>query len=188
MNNLYLDGCSYTYGQGLPREQSLGNLFNIHGAYTVFDNSRPGKSNLAIAMDAYQHWQDYDLFVLGFTYSSRFYIKYEDQNLDFFVNRISSNYEPAALNDAFLEVQKYFYTVFNTPYCDELSDMLIDGIISFLIANNKKVIPFSWEQRNTINTIYRPFIGPNNRLPDGHLDKQGTMALYCYLQNINGQE
>ena len=84
MNTLYLDGCSLVYGDGLPREQSLGNLFKDLGGYNVTDCSRSGKSNIAIALDAYQSFKDYDVIILGFTFSSRFHLKYNNQNLDFF--------------------------------------------------------------------------------------------------------
>ena len=62
---LYIDGCSLTYGQGLPRDQSLGHLFTTQGGYEVFDASRPGKSNTAICMDTHKYFKDYDVFVLA---------------------------------------------------------------------------------------------------------------------------
>ena len=49
---LYLDGCSYTYGLGLDSTHTLGYLFQYQGEYVVTNKSRPGKSNLAIAIDA----------------------------------------------------------------------------------------------------------------------------------------
>ena len=87
VKKLYLDGCSLTYGQGLDRSDSLGKLFNAPGGYQVLDNSRPGKSNMSIVFDTYQNFRDYDTFVLGFTYSARFGLKYNDQNLDFQINQ-----------------------------------------------------------------------------------------------------
>ena len=84
VKRLYLDGCSLTYGQGIDRQDSLGALFHTRGEYQVLDQSRPGKSNIAIAFDTYQNFRDYDTFVLGFTYSSRFGFKYHDRNIDFF--------------------------------------------------------------------------------------------------------
>ena len=187
---LYLDGCSLTYGQGLSREQSLGYLFKEQGGYDVFDASRPGKSNTAICLDAYQHCSDYDLFVLGFTYSSRFYINYNNQNLDFDVGKQNTytNLEPQNLDEATNDVYKYFYTVFGHPYCDHLSDMLIDGIINFLQAQGKKVLAFSWEKRATTSQLLYPYISPKERLDDGHLNQQGTINLYNFLQNINEKQ
>lgn len=55
VKRLYLDGCSLTYGQGLARQHSLGALFENVGGYSVCDNSRPGKSNIAMVLDTYQN-------------------------------------------------------------------------------------------------------------------------------------
>lgn len=186
VKKLYLDGCSLTYGQGLARQDSLGALFNIRGKYQVLDCSRPGKSNIAIVFDTYKHFRDYDTFVLGFTYSSRFGLKYHDQNLDFFTGFHGKglNLEPDTLDIAHTEMYKYFYSVFGPPYCNDLSDMLIDTLVSFLISQNKKVLGFSWEKRNTIYQLEHPYIGPSGRLQDGHLNAKGTEQLFNFLQNI----
>ena len=186
VKRLYLDGCSLTYGQGLDRKDSLGSLFDIRGGYQVLDNSRPGKSNIAIAFDAYQNFQNHDTFVLGFTFSSRFGLKYNNQNLDFFsgFHGHGLDLEPHTLDIAHTEIYKYFYSVFGPPYSENLSDMLIDTLISFLISHNKKVVGFSWEKRKTICHLEYPYIGPNGRLRDGHLDVNGTNQLFNFLQNI----
>lgn len=186
MLQLYLDGCSMVHGHGIPRESSLGRLFEVEGYYQVTDQSRNGKSNIAIVLDTYKNFQDYDTFVLGFTYSARFGIKYQDQNLDFFpgFHGSRSDLEPESLDHTHVEMYKYFYSVFGTPYCNDLSDMLIDGLISFLISQNKKVLGFSWEKRNTINDLKYPYIGNYGRLPDGHLNILGTKELFNFLQNI----
>lgn len=186
MKHLYLDGCSLTYGQGLARTQSLGSLFCIRGNYQVKDNSRPGKSNIAIAIDTYKNFNDYDTFVLGFTYSARFGLQYQNQNLDFFpgFHGKGLSLEPETLDKAQVEIYKYFYSVFGPPYSEDLSDMLIDLLISFLTLQNKKVIGFSWEQRKTICRIEYPYIGPTARLNDGHLNETGTEQLFNFLQNI----
>jgi hypothetical protein len=186
VKRLYLDGCSLTYGQGLERKDSLGALFDTRGGYQVLDYSRPGKSNMAIVFDTYQHFCKYDTFILGFTYSSRFGLKYKDQNLDFFPGFHSrgSALEPETLDIAQTEMYKYFYSVFDSPYCDDLSDMLIDTLISFLISQNKKVVGYSWQDRKTICHLEYPLIGPANRLNDGHLNVKGTEQLFDFLQNI----
>ena len=175
-----------TYGQGLDRQDSLGSLFHTRGEYTVQDNSRPGKSNISIVFDTYQNFRAYDTFVLGFTYSSRFGLKYHDQNLDFFSGAQGNGLglEPETLDIAYIEIYKYFYSVFGSPYCENLSDMLIDTLISFLLAQNKKVMGFSWEKRNTVCELAYPYIGPSCRLPDGHLNVKGTEQLFDFLQNI----
>lgn len=182
---LYLDGCSLTYGQGLDRQHSLGRLFSDRGEYEVLDYSRPAKSNMAIALDAYQHRFDADVFVLGFTFSGRFGIKYRNQNLNFFPGFRTDSFDlqPMALDQAHLEIQKYFFTVFDRHYYEDLSDMLIDSTVGVL-SINKKVLAFSWETRNTDVAVVYPFIPPNERLPDGHLNEVGTLRLYNYLQQM----
>ena len=190
MQKLYIDGCSLVYGDGLPRDKSLGYLFKTVGGYNVLDLSRSGKSNLAIAFDTYQNYKDFDVFVLGFTFSSRFYIKYNNQNLDFYLREKESGFglDDAALDDAQVSIYKHFYTVFGQPYCDELSDMLIDGLISFLRSQGKKVIAFSWQHRSVNSTMLYPYIPSSKRLADGHLNEEGMLELYHYLQNINGKD
>ena len=47
---LLLDGCSFTYGLGLKKEETLEHHF-IENGYQVLNLSRPGKSNHAIALD-----------------------------------------------------------------------------------------------------------------------------------------
>lgn len=186
VKRLYLDGCSMTYGQGLDRNQSLSSLFCHRGNYKIKDSSRPGKSNIAIAVDTYKNFNNYDTFVLGFTYSSRFGLQYQNQNLDFFPgfhgNGLSLH--PETLDIAHVEIYKYFYSVFGPPYSENLSDMLIDSLLSFLTLQNKKVIGFSWEQRKTVCHIEYPYIGPTGRLADGHLNVKGTEQLFNFLQNI----
>jgi hypothetical protein len=186
VKSLYLDGCSFTYGQGIDRKKSLGSLFANLGDYNVLDNSRPGKSNMAIANDTYQNFSKYDVFILGFTYSSRFGIKYHNQNLDFFAGFHGQglDLEPHDLDMAHTEFYKYFYSVFGPPYSDDLSNMLIDCLISFLISQNKKVLGFSWEKRNTTHQLFYPYIAPINRLKDGHLNVNGMEKLYHMLANL----
>jgi len=190
MIKLYLDGCSLTYGHGLARSDSLGHLFKTLGGYDVLDHSFPGKSNMMICFDAYQHRHQFDLFVLGFTFSNRFGLKFKNQNLNFYSGSSGNGFglEPASLDQAHLEMQKYFYTVFDEPYCSNLSDMLIDNSINSLHIKNKKVVAFSWQDRNTDNKLLYPYISVNDRLPDGHLNADGTKKLFDYLQNTLNEQ
>lgn len=185
MIKLYLDGCSLTYGHGLSRIDSLGNLFKTMGGYDILDNSFPGKSNMMICFDAHQNRHQFDLFVLGFTFSNRFGLKFKDQNLNFYSGSSGHGVglDPASLDQEHLAIQKYFYTVFDEPYCSDLSDMLIDTSINSLHAQNKKVVAFSWQNRNTDNKLHYPYISINDRLSDGHLNAAGTQKLFDYLQN-----
>lgn len=185
---LYLDGCSLTYGDGLSRTQNLGYLFSTIGGYEVLDKSLPGKSNMGIAFDAYQHRDEFDIFVLGFTFSERFGIKRKGQDLKFFPgSRIDGfGLEPANLDIAHMEVQKYFFTVFEEPFSSELSDMLVDTIISHLLCKGRKVLPFTWQARKTDAVLHHFYFGPKDRLPDGHLTAISTKKLFDNLQNILG--
>ena len=192
VEKLYLDGCSLTYGHGLSREQNLGALLSKN--YTVTDQSRNGKSNIMIAMDAYANHATHDVFMLGFTYSARFGIRYQNFNLDFFpgyhgqglgLPSVPNSYE---VDTAFSQVYKYFFSVYGPPYCDDLSDMLIDGVISFLKSQGKKVVAWTWETRKTSVDLFAPYIAPKMRLEDGHLNEQGTEYLYQLVTNLaNGQ-
>ena len=56
---LLLDGCSYTYGLNLKREETLEHHF-IENGYQVLNLSRPGKSNNAIALDIYNNIDNFD--------------------------------------------------------------------------------------------------------------------------------
>ncbi len=189
VKRLYLDGCSLTYGQGLLREHSLGALFRDRGGYTVTDLSRPGKSNMAMAVDTYNNWQHHDVFVLGFTFSNRFGLKYQDHDLDFYPGYqgqdldFGNDINGQELSESFKKNYRYFYTVFGYPYCDDLSDMLIDGVTAFLNQQQRKVIAYTWEPRQTQHSLLVPFIGPEHRLPDLHLNQQGMQYLYDLIQN-----
>jgi len=183
---LYLDGCSFVHGYGLPRDQSLGHLFSTIGHYNTLDNSMPGKSNLAIAFDAYQHRKDFDIFVLGFTFAERFGIKRHGQDLKFFPGFRTDSFglEPQDLDLAHLQVQKYFFTVFEEPYSGQLSDMLIDTTVSMLSNMGRQVLAFSWQSRNTDTQLLPFYFGPSDRLEDGHLNADGTRKLFDHLQNL----
>jgi hypothetical protein len=186
VKKLYLDGCSLTYGQGLDRDLSLGSLFKNKGKYDVLDMSRPGKSNIAIALDIYNHCKDFDVFVIGWTFSSRFSIKYQGQDIDFFAGFDGKlrGFEPGSLDQAYNNVYKFFYTVFEPQYYDNLSNFIIDSSLSFLAAQKKEIRAFSWEQRDISYPVTYPYIGPTHRLNDGHLNSNGVKELYHFLQNI----
>jgi hypothetical protein len=185
VKKLYIDGCSLTYGQGLPKHQTLSYLFQKKGGYEVFDNSRPGKSNISIATDVYKHHCDFDVFVIGWTFSNRFGIKYRGQDIDFFAGFHGNprNFNPHTLDLAFINVYKFFYTVFESPFCDDLSDFIVDGTLSLLNSQHKEIKAFSWEKRSTLNEVHYPYISHTQRLDDGHLNALGTEELYNFLQS-----
>jgi len=192
VNQLYLDGCSYTYGLNLDRNHTLEALFTKPGGWQVNNQSRNGKSNLAIAMDAYNNCKDHDIFVLGFTYSGRFHIKYQDHNIDFQPTRymlpIDQDHNADHLESAYNDFHKYFYSLYQSPFCDNLSDFLIDTVCFYLKSQGKKVVAFSWEQRKCQTPLLYPYISPKLKLPCGHYDAQGTLHLYDLInQEINKQ-
>jgi hypothetical protein len=192
VNRLYLDGCSFTYGLNLDKKYNLETLFTTHGGWVVDNQSRNGKSNLAIAMDAYQHCHDNDMFVLGFTFSGRFYIKYQQHNIDFqpikYTLPFVPDYNVDNLESSYDKFHKYFYSLYQTPFCDELSDFLIDAVCGYLISKGKKVIAFSWEKRNTQVPLLYPYISPEHKLPCNHLNREGTQNLYNLItQRMSNQ-
>ena len=81
---IYLDGCSLTYGQGLPRDKSIGQLLVSIGNHQVLDKSRPAKSNQAIIFDTWNNRNDHDVYFLGFTYSNRYHIKFRNLDIDLY--------------------------------------------------------------------------------------------------------
>lgn len=183
---LYLDGCSYTFGLGLDANQTLEHLFVHNGGYTVTNKSRNGKSNLAIAMDAYANYKDHDIIVLGFTFSGRFYIKCHDCDIDFQPRFWQPYYGTekqysAALENEYKEFHKIFYSLYHRPFCDEHSDFLIDTLCFFLQSQGKKVIAFSWEKRNTNFDVFYPYIPSKYLLPNNHYNAEGTKLLYDML-------
>lgn len=186
MNKLYLDGCSFTYGLGLPQTDTLEHLFTSSD-YAVTNGSRNGKSNLAIAMDAYKNIESHDTIVLGFTFSGRFYINHAGHNIDFQPIHYHHEFKPDDYNSAALEAEydtfhKHFYTLYQTPFCDDLSDYLIDTLCEFIKSKGKKLIVFSWERRKVNTKILYPYIAPQYRLDDGHLNAKGTKYLFDLLQ------
>jgi hypothetical protein len=191
---LYLDGCSYTEGRGLETEYTLAALFSNEGNYDVINNSRSGKSNLAIALDTYKHSKNADVVVLGFTFASRFYIKYQQHNLDFAAPREKilirdDDLNADQLEHSYAEFHKCYYALGEDSYFNSVSDLLIDSLCSHILQQGKQLICFSWETRNISNKILYPHIAPSLRLPDGHLNIKGTRYLYNVLQKeIGGQE
>lgn len=190
VKKLYLDGCSFVYGYGIPREKSLGNLFRTVGNYDVLDTSRPGKSNISIAVDTYKNYKNFDTVVLGFTYSSRFGLAWKDQNIDFYpgFHQKGFGFDLERLDEATLQIYKYFYSVYGPPYSEDLSNMVIDTLISFLNSQGKHVLAFSWEQRQTENPLFYPYIEPSRRLSDGHLNIEGTQYLFDLLQDMSNEQ
>ena len=189
-NRLYLDGCSYTFGLNLNAKHTLAHLFANSGKYQVTNGSRNGKSNLAIAMDAYKNCDDHDVLVLGFTYSGRFHLRYQDYNIDFQPIKYELPLEgdlAQELGSTYLQFHKYFYSLYQRPFCDDLSDFLIDSVASFIQAQGKRVLIFSWEKRNVKTPVLYPYVPPKYLMPCGHFDASGTQHLFDLLQTRLGE-
>lgn len=188
MVNLYLDGCSFTYGIGIDTTDRLAYLFEQAG-FNVLNFSRPGKSNIAIAQDTYNNSNNADVFVLGFTFSHRFHFKFGEYDIDVLPSNVAWPVETEKTQGVEIEnilnsLHKNFYLLFDVHHWDSISDMLIDNTIDSLRLKNKKVFAFSWQQRRTQNKIFNPVI--SDRLTDGHLDPVGTKKLFDIIQHKLG--
>lgn len=186
---IYIDGCSLTYGQGLPREKSLATLFQTIGLHeTVTDKSRPGKSNSAIVYDTWDNRSDFDVYILGFTFSNRIYLKYRELNLDFHsVSTFKVDYQSyydSIIEQSCTDLHKQIYTLYDGAFYDKQSDILVDTILCKLLSEGKIVIPFSWQNRNTDYKLLYPVYGPEFRLSknDYHLNEKGMRHLFDTLQ------
>lgn len=190
---LYLDGCSFVWGANLDPHYNLNKLFSYE--FDVVNKSRGGKSNLAMAMDYYKYGQDCDMAVIGWTFATRFYLQYENVDLDFFPSKtkelhpLESTYSDLnLLEDAYFEFHKQFYKLFDDPFIGDFSNMLIDN--SYLLSQHRKqnTVFFTWERRDTVVPLYHPFIPNHMRLPCQHLNKKGTEYLHNVLrQKIDEQ-
>jgi hypothetical protein len=188
MVNLYLDGCSFTYGVGLNEKEKLAHLFKKSG-YNVLNFSRPGKSNIAVAQDTYNNSNNADIFVLGFTFSERFHFKYNLYDINLLPSNIawpidSEQMQGTEMENILQSLHKNFYLLFDSNHWSNLSDMLIDNTINNLKFKNKKVFAFSWQPRNTQNKLVYPIIP--DRFKDGHLNDVGTKKLFELIQRNLG--
>jgi hypothetical protein len=175
VSRIYVDGCSFTYGEGLSRKYSLANLISAD-----IDMSLPGKSNNNIIYDTYEHINTADIFVLGFTFANRTTLW--DNNRPLGINpskleleQLFCHTHAALLEEKYKDFHKIFYTLYNERYQNTLSDFFIDGIIEVLKSKQKKIIVYSMEKRNCINKIFYPNI--NNRQSDGHYNEIGMELL-----------
>lgn len=190
---LYLDGCSFVWGANLDPKYNLNSLFKHE--FDVTNYSRGGKSNLAMAMDYYKYGKEYDVAVIGWTMATRFYLRYDTVDLDFFPQNAKGLHSISGkqadinlLEDAYFEFHKHFYKLYSEPFIDDLSNMLVDQTCLLAQDRKQKAVFFTWEHRRTQVPVYRPFIPNDMRLPCDHLNKQGTEYLHTILrQKIDEQ-
>lgn len=187
---LLLDGCSFTYGLNLAREQTLEQHF-IESGYEVVNLSRPGKSNSAIALDIYNNIDSYDLLVVGWTYSSRWHLKYHEHNIDLMATRenveLPHTVDSELIEQSYQELHRAFYSLFDTTHWDQYSNMLVENSAAAATQRKKQFVFFSWEPRNTTCEIYYPHVLSSQRLPCGHLNANATNNLYNNLTHLINQ-
>jgi hypothetical protein len=189
---LYLDGCSFTYGTGLSQQSTLGHLFTGSGGYMVTNKSRPGKSNLAMALDTYDNISNHDVIVVGWTFGSRTYLKYHNRDIDFLpskpilesVDMVGSN----EIEKSYQELHKQLYSLFDIGHYNKISDMLMSMTYQMALNLNKKIVFFSWDKRDVTIPLLYPHVPVQHRLTCGHLNVSGTEYLYDTLQALLGEQ
>ena len=182
VNKLYVDGCSFVYGEGLSRDYALGNLLHAD-----LDLSSPGKSNIAMCEDLYNHINQYDTFIIGFTFSSRYSFcnkLFERKNLC--VGVLAPNLG-SEKDEKDYEILRDLYIKFSDPdVLDLRTDFYIDSVINLLESHNKKYVLFSWEHRKMKQHKKKVlYIGSmftiEEKLSDGHLNELGMKKLVKIL-------
>jgi hypothetical protein len=184
---LLLDGCSYTYGLNLQREETLEQHF-IESGYEVINLSRPGKSNSAIALDLYNNIDSCDILVVGWSFSSRWHLKYHSHNIDLLATRetveLPHTLDSGLIEQSYQDLHRAFYSLFDAEYWSKHSDMLVDNSAALAAQRGKQSVFFSWESRKTTCDIYYPHVPLAHRLSCGHLNAKGTITLYSNLTHI----
>lgn len=194
-SRLYLDGCSFAYGTGLSQQSTLGHLFADSGGYLVTNNSRPGKSNLAIALDTYDNISNHDVIVIGWTFSSRTYLKYHNRDIDFLPSNWIKHFLSIGPLDDSLRIEKSYedyhkqlYSLFDIDHYNKVSDMLMSMTYQMALNLNKKIVFFSWEKRDVTIPLLYPHVPAQHKLTCGHLNASGTEYLYNTLQALLGEQ
>ena len=186
MSKLYLDVCSLTFGLGLESHDTLAGRWDSE--YEIINKTRSGKSNLAIALDTFENIQNCDLVVIGWTYSSRSYLKYQNYDIDLMPSRtvieLPFERDTKTISDIYTDLHRNFYALHDTTFANHYSDFLVGSIKAMCEKYQKKTVFFSWERRKVDADIYYPTILPKMRLSDGHLNADGTAHLYRNLQQL----
>ena len=182
MSKIYVDGCSLTYGQGLDRKYSVGNLLNAD-----IDKSRPGKSNTAMVTDIYPDINLYDIFIIGFTFPVRYTFYNDNMPIEIqpgkdFLNRLIDHPIGEFIEKTYPQFFKVLWSLTNEEKLTTLTDFYINSLISLLKEKNKKYVIYSWGNAECSD---RCFFIPN--IPtdldyrisaaDAHLNKKGMIEL-----------
>jgi hypothetical protein len=178
---ILLDGCSFTYGLNLACEETLEHHF-IELGYDVVNLSRPGKGNLAIALDVYQNLKDCDIAVVGWTFSSRWHLKYHNKDFDLLPNRefveLPSLVDAGVIEESYKSLHKSFYSLYDATHWNAVSNMLVETLYAQIMLQHKLATFFSWEPRTTSIPVHYPHVTPSHRLACGHLNATGTTHLF----------
>ena len=184
---LLLDGCSFTYGLNLHRNQTLEQHF-IESGYEVVNLSRPGKSNSAISIDLYNNIDSCELLLVGLTFSSRWYLKYQGFDIDLSASRehveLPHTLDSRLIEQSYQELHQSFYSLFDITYWNQQSNMLIDNTAALAAQQGKQAVFFSWEPRKVKCNMHYPHVISSHRLPCGHLTADGTTNLYNTLTHL----
>jgi hypothetical protein len=181
----YVDGCSYTAGHGLNPAYSLASIISRELKVSVVDNSRTGKSNYAMALDLYSANTNFDYYVIGWTYHSRFEFQMDNVKVDSTATRDNIFIDHPAgemLENEYKELQPRFFKYASRLH--RLSDYLVDSSSAMLSNMNKKFCYFSWERRIVKTDILYPKFEKEFRQNDtpnwkttGHLTADGMEKL-----------
>ena len=181
---LLLDGCSFTYGLNLKPHETLEHHF-VECGYDVLNLSRPGKSNHAIALDVYKNLEHCDVVVVGWTFSSRWHLKYHEHDIDLLASRTQIELphliDTETIEQNYQELHQSLYGLFDIAHWNQTSDMLVDLTHAMITTHQKRSVFFGLESRNTQCSIYIPHVPSNHRLPCGHLNSNGTTHLFNKL-------
>lgn len=181
-------------GYGLNVNYSVASLLADIGQ--VVDKSKPGKSNYAIALDTYKHIEDFDLYIIGWTFSNRFEFNIDGHIVESSASRadISFGEIPSGefLEKEYNTLQKRFFKY--SSRLDSLSDYLVDATGLFLKDKNKVFL--SWEQRRCKTNLIYPRFSKEYRQNDtpnwtqfGHLTESGmTLLANIIKEKLNEQK
>lgn len=187
---LLLDGCSFTYGLNLLREETLEQHF-IESGYEVVNLSRPGNSNLAISLDLYNNMDTCDLLIVGWTFSSRWHLKYHEHNIDLLASKehleLPHTLDSMLIEKSYQDLHRSLYSLFDATHWGRQSDMLIDNTAALAAQRGKQAVFFSWEPRKVAHNMYYPHVISSHRLACGHLNANGTTNLYNNLTHLIAQ-
>ena len=144
MSKIYVDGGSFTYGQGLDRQYSVGNLLNAD-----IDKSRPGKSNTAMVTEIYPDIDFYDIFIIGFTLPVRYTFYNDNIPIEIhpskdFLDRLVGHPIGEFIEKTYPQFFKVLWSLTNEEKLTTLTNFYVNSLISLLKEKNKKYVIYSW--------------------------------------------